>query len=62
MHMDFFDSLSNTAQIGLVFAVLAVLFIVVFFNNKKNKEKRYNRRGRNFKENYYNRKRENKDS
>ena len=56
--MDFFDSLSNTAQIGLVFAVLAVLFIVVFFNNKKNKEKRYNRRGRNFKENFYNKKKE----
>jgi hypothetical protein len=59
--MDFFDSLSNTAQIGLVFLILAILFILVFFNNRKNKEKRYNRRGRNFKENYYNRKRENNE-
>ncbi len=56
--MDFFDSLSETVQIGLVFVILAVLFVIVFLNNRRNKEKRYNRRGRNFKDNYYQRKRE----
>tara|TARA_R110001632_G_scaffold48293_6_gene121720 strand:+ start:178 stop:354 length:177 start_codon:yes stop_codon:yes gene_type:complete len=56
--MDFFDSLSETAQIGLVFFILMILFLLVFFNNRKNKEKRYNRRGRNFKENFYNKKKE----
>lgn len=56
--MDFFDSLSETTQIGLVFFILLILFLLVFFNNKKNKEKRYNRRGRNFKENFYNKKNE----
>lgn len=56
--MDFFDSLSETVQVGLVFMALAILFVIVFLNNRRNKEKRYNRRGRNFKDNYYQRKRE----
>ncbi|MEP0263888.1 hypothetical protein [Dokdonia sp.] len=50
--MEFFDSLSNTTQIFVVFIGLAILFILVFFNNKKNKDKLYHRKRRNFKDNY----------
>lgn len=50
--MEFFDSLSNTSQIFIVFIGLAILFIIVFANNKRNKNKLYHRKRRNFKENY----------
>ena len=50
--MDFFDSLSSTSQIFLVFIGLAILFLIVFANNKRNKNKLYHRKRRNFKENY----------
>ncbi|WP_299768752.1 hypothetical protein [uncultured Dokdonia sp.] len=50
--MKFFDSLSTTTQIFVVFIGLAVLFMVVFANNKRNKDKLYHRKRRNFKDNY----------
>lgn len=50
--MDFFDSLSSTSQIFIVFIGLAILFLLVFANNKRNKKKLYNRKRRNFKDNY----------
>jgi hypothetical protein len=56
--MDFFDSLSPTTQIFVIFIGLAVLFLAVFSNNRKNKNKLYDRKGRSFRDNYYNRKRE----
>lgn len=50
--MKFFDSLSNTSQIFIVFIGLAILFLLVFANNKRNKNKLYRRKRRNFKDNY----------
>ncbi len=50
--MEFFDSLSNTSQIFVVFIGLAILFLLVFANNKRNKDKLYHRKRRNFKDNY----------
>ncbi|WP_299211533.1 hypothetical protein [uncultured Dokdonia sp.] len=50
--MKFFDSLSNTSQIFVVFIGLAILFLLVFANNKRNKNKLYRRKRRNFKDNY----------
>lgn len=50
--MDFFDSLSSTSQIFIVFIGLAILFLLVFANNRKNKKRLYNRKRRNFKDNY----------
>ncbi|UZO79304.1 hypothetical protein NBT05_10005 [Aquimarina sp. ERC-38] len=46
-----FESLSGEMQLILVVLVIAVLFIFVFYNSKRNKEKLYNRRSRNFKNN-----------
>lgn len=54
--MDFFDSLSPTTQIFVIFIGLAVLFLAVFSNNKKNKDKLYGRKRRDFRDNYYKRK------
>ena len=50
--MDFFDSLSSTSQIFIVFIGLAILFLLVFANNRRNKKRLYNRKRRNFKDNY----------
>ncbi len=56
--MDFFDSLSPTTQIFVIFIGLAVLFLAVFSNNKKNKGKLYDRKRRSFRDNYYTRKKD----
>ena len=37
---------------------LAIVFLIVFFNNKRNLQKLRDRKGRNFKENYFRKKRE----
>ncbi|WP_299684354.1 hypothetical protein [uncultured Dokdonia sp.] len=50
--MKFFDSLSTTTQVFVVFIGLAVLFMIVFANNKRNKNKLYHRKRRNFRDNY----------
>ncbi len=58
--MDFFNSLSPTTQIVALFAGIAILFLLVFSNNKRNKGKLYDRKRRSFRDNYYNRKKEDK--
>jgi len=55
--MKFFDSLSNTTQIFVVFIGLAILFLLVFANNRRNKNKLYHRKRRSFKDNYETKKR-----
>jgi len=54
--MDFFDALSPTTQIFVIFIGIAILFLAVFSNNRKNKDKLYGRKRRNFRRNYYKRK------
>ena len=56
--MKFLESLSPITQIFLTFIGIAVLFILVFFNNKKNKNRLYSRKRRSFKDNYYARKKD----
>jgi hypothetical protein len=38
--------------------VIVPIFLLLIWNNKKNKEKLYDRKGRSFRENYYSRKKE----
>lgn len=59
--MDFFDSLSSTSQIFIVFIGLAILFLLVFANNRRNKKRLYNRKRRNFKDNYEAKRKERKE-
>ncbi len=59
--MDFFDSLSNTTQIFIVFIGLAILFLLVFANNRRNKKRLYNRKRRNFRDNYEAKRKEKKE-
>ncbi|MBT8311052.1 MAG: hypothetical protein HKN96_12640 [Flavobacteriaceae bacterium] len=42
----------------LYIIIIAVLFAIVHVNNRKNKNKLYNRKGRNFRENYHAKKQE----
>ncbi|WP_229746919.1 hypothetical protein [Dokdonia pacifica] len=56
--MEFFDSLSNPTKVLVIFIGLAVLFMVVFANNNRNKNKLYRRKKRNFKDNYEAKKKE----
>lgn len=41
--------------------VIIPLFILVIRNNKNNEKRLYNRKGRNFRKNYYQRKKETSD-
>lgn len=54
--MDFLSNLSETTQAILAVVIIGVLYFVMQANNKRNKDKRYNRKGRNFRENYRRRK------
>ncbi len=38
------------------FIIVIILFPLLLFNNKRNKNKLYNRKGRNFRDNYYEKK------
>ena len=58
--MDFFDSLSPTTQIVALFVGIAILFLLVFSNNKRNKGKLYDRKRRSFRSNYYDKKKDQK--
>ncbi len=46
------DALSEETQLILVIIIIAILFIVISWNNKRNKSKLYNRDKRNFRKNY----------
>ena len=46
-----FESLSGETQLILLIAGIAVLFLWVVRNSRRNKEKLYKRRGRTFKDN-----------
>ncbi|WP_161634404.1 hypothetical protein [Aquimarina pacifica] len=47
-----FDSLSEEMQLILMIIGIAVLFVAVSWNTKRNKNKLYHRGKRNFKNNY----------
>lgn len=51
-----FDSLPVVTQFVLIVIGIALLFLYVFSNSKKNKEKLYKRKRRDFRKNYYERK------
>ncbi len=51
-----FDSLSEETQLILMIVGMAVLFILVSWNTKRNKNKLYDRRKRSFKKNYFDKK------
>lgn len=55
------ENISEKTQLILVIIVLAVLFFAVVKNNNRNKEKRYDRKSRNFRKNFYEKRKE-KDS
>ncbi len=59
--MDFLSNLSETTQAILAVVIIGVLYFVMQANNRRNKDKRYNRKGRNFRENYNRRKEEGKE-
>ena len=58
--MVFFNTLSPSTQIVLLFVGIAILFLAVFSNSKKNKNKLYNGKRRSFRDNYYDRKKKEK--
>ncbi len=55
---DFFTDLSESTQVIIAIVIIGVLYFLMQANNKRNKDKRYNRKGRNFRDNYYRRKEE----
>ena len=59
--MDFFNQLSSSTQIVVLFAGIAILFLAVFTNSKKNKNKLHNRKHRSFGDNYTRKKEKNID-
>ncbi|WP_167571735.1 MULTISPECIES: hypothetical protein [Aquimarina] len=46
------DALSEETQLILVVIIIAVLFIIISWNTKRNKSKLYDRDKRNFRKNY----------
>jgi hypothetical protein len=55
------EQLSPDTQFILVIVILAVLFLAVFLNNKSNKRKRYDRKNRDFRKNFYDKKQNKKE-
>lgn len=51
-----FDTISEEAQLILTVIVIAVLFVLVTWNTKRNKNKLYNRNERNYRKNYFKKK------
>jgi FtsZ-interacting cell division protein ZipA len=49
--MDVLESLSADLQLVLLIVGIALLFGLVYWNNKRNQHKRYNRSKRNFRQN-----------
>ncbi len=54
-----FDSLSEETQLILMVIGIAILFVLVSWNTKRNKNKLYGRGKRNFKNNYLKKKEKN---
>jgi len=52
------ENISEETQLILVVALLAILFFAVIKNNNRNKEKRYDRKSRNFRRNFYEKRKE----
>ncbi len=46
------DALSEEIQLIILIIIIAVLFFLVSWNNKRNKNKLYHRDQRNFRKNY----------
>jgi len=59
--MDFLNALSEETQLILLIIAIAILFLLVLFNNKRNKKLRYDREKRNFNKNYYKKRKKHKD-
>ncbi len=55
-----FDSLSEETQLILMVIGIAILFIAVSWNTKRNKRSLYDRGKRNFRKNYMEKKKKNK--
>ncbi len=55
------EQFSPDIQFIIVIAIIAVLFLLVFFNNKRNKQKRYGRKNRDFRRNFYEKKQNKKE-
>lgn len=51
-----FDTISEETQLILTVIVIAVLFVLVTWNTKRNKNKLYNRNERNYRKNYFKKK------
>lgn len=58
--MEFLKNLSEETQLVLLIIAIAILFILVILNNKRNKKLRYDREKRHFNRNYYKKKHKNK--
>ncbi len=58
--MDFLNNLSEETQLIFLIIAIALLFVLVLFNNKRNKKLRYDRDKRFFNKNYYKKKRQHK--
>lgn len=58
--MEFLKNLSEETQLVLLIIAIAILFILVILNNKRNKKLRYDREKRHFNKNYYKKKHKNK--
>ncbi|SHI38159.1 hypothetical protein SAMN04488096_101368 [Mesonia phycicola] len=52
------ENISEKTQLIITIIVLAVLFFAVVKNNTRNKEKRYDRKSRNFRKNFYDRRKQ----
>lgn len=52
------ENISEKTQLIITIIVLAVLFFAVVKNNTRNKEKRYDRKSRDFRKNFYDRRKE----
>lgn len=57
--LEFFENLSPLTQLILVFVGLAVLFLIILANNKKNKNKLSQTKNRTFRERYKERRNKN---
>jgi len=57
-----FEELSPEMQFIVVIVGLALLFLLVLWNNKRNTNKRFDRDKRNFRKNFYEKKQKQKDT